>query len=196
MAEFETDYLAHHGIKGQKWGVRRFQNPDGTRTEAGKKRYNSSGGEKEKSVGNWVKDHKKELALVGGVALAAAGTAVAIKYGNDRLNNEAKVTIDEGIKAARAALKHDVANRKLLSDEELKRKVERLKLEAEFQKLVEKDLHPGREFYVAQAKGIGGKVLQNVGAGAILYGAKALLQDQFDRKEMANAVYNGGPKKK
>lgn len=32
-------YLCHHGIKGQKWGVRRFQNPDGTRTEAGKKRY-------------------------------------------------------------------------------------------------------------------------------------------------------------
>lgn len=24
------DYLAHHGIKGQKWGVRHFQNPDGT----------------------------------------------------------------------------------------------------------------------------------------------------------------------
>lgn len=32
------NYLAHHGIKGQKWGVRRFQNPDGTRTAAGKKR--------------------------------------------------------------------------------------------------------------------------------------------------------------
>ena len=30
--------LYHHGIKGQKWGVRRFQNPDGTLTEAGKKR--------------------------------------------------------------------------------------------------------------------------------------------------------------
>ena len=29
--------MAHHGIKGQKWGVRRFQNPDGTLTEAGKK---------------------------------------------------------------------------------------------------------------------------------------------------------------
>lgn len=30
--------LTHYGIKGQKWGVRRFQNKDGTRTAAGKKR--------------------------------------------------------------------------------------------------------------------------------------------------------------
>lgn len=34
------DELAHHGIKGMKWGVRRYQNADGTLTDAGKKRYN------------------------------------------------------------------------------------------------------------------------------------------------------------
>ena len=33
-----TEELEHHGIKGQKWGVRRFQREDGTRTAAGKRR--------------------------------------------------------------------------------------------------------------------------------------------------------------
>jgi len=38
---YPSDYLMHFGIKGQKWGVRRFQNPDGTLTAAGKERYGS-----------------------------------------------------------------------------------------------------------------------------------------------------------
>lgn len=35
------DELTHWGIRGMKWGIRRYQNPDGTLTEAGKKRYGS-----------------------------------------------------------------------------------------------------------------------------------------------------------
>jgi len=34
-----TDELYHHGIKGQKWGIRRYQNPDGSLTAAGRARY-------------------------------------------------------------------------------------------------------------------------------------------------------------
>lgn len=36
-----TDSLAHHGILGQKWGIRRYQNPDGSLTPEGKLRYAS-----------------------------------------------------------------------------------------------------------------------------------------------------------
>lgn len=36
MSEY---YLVHHGIKGQKWGVRRFQNEDGSLTSEGYQRY-------------------------------------------------------------------------------------------------------------------------------------------------------------
>ena len=39
---WEDNYLAHYGIKGQRWGVRRFQNTDGTLTEEGKRRYSAS----------------------------------------------------------------------------------------------------------------------------------------------------------
>ena len=39
MTYLYHDFLAHHGIKGQKWGIRRYQNDDGSLTEEGKKRY-------------------------------------------------------------------------------------------------------------------------------------------------------------
>lgn len=39
MNEYE---LYHHGIKGMKWGVRRYQNSDGSLTSAGKKRYSTT----------------------------------------------------------------------------------------------------------------------------------------------------------
>ena len=58
----KTDnYLAHHGIKGQRWGVRRYQNSDGSLTDAGRKRYGYA-----ESVENRVKNasSKKEQTYI------------------------------------------------------------------------------------------------------------------------------------
>ena len=54
-----SEYLEHHGIKGQKWGVRRFQNEDGSYTSSGKKRYGINGTGKTRKELN---AEKKQLA--------------------------------------------------------------------------------------------------------------------------------------
>lgn len=79
--------MYHHGIKGQKWGIRRFQNPDGTWTSAGKERYSDSDGKsrdaKEKApTGNTKK--KVAIGVATGAAIVAGTVLTAYlvkKYG-------------------------------------------------------------------------------------------------------------------
>lgn len=86
-----NDFLVHYGISGQKWGVRRFQNGDGTLTAEGKERYESDG----KDVLSISKKEKHELTeaeraarkekvkkflkVAGAVTLAAAAGYAAYK---------------------------------------------------------------------------------------------------------------------
>lgn len=83
-----TNYrvICHHGIKGQKWGVRRFQNEDGTRTEEGKRRERSGMSDNTKST---LKNVAKGAAIGIGVAAAAYG---AYKLGPTALK---KVPLDK-----------------------------------------------------------------------------------------------------
>ena len=68
--------LSHHGILGQKWGVRRFQNEDGTLTNAGKKRYSKEVKSLMEKSNNKLNNNYTKL-YVKGFNKAA-----------DRLNNE------------------------------------------------------------------------------------------------------------
>lgn len=54
--KMEQNYLIHHGIKGQKWGVRRYQNKNGSLTPRGKKRYRDK-------TENWSDDAKEASTL-------------------------------------------------------------------------------------------------------------------------------------
>ena len=55
-------YLAHEGILGMKWGVRRYQNPDGTLTEAGRLRYSRQMTKKRKAAAKKAAQTKKKAA--------------------------------------------------------------------------------------------------------------------------------------
>ena len=123
------EVLAHHGIKGQRWGVRRFQNADGTRTAAGKARERngeqgsapakkeSSSSKQRKRLTESQKAMLKKVAIGVGVA-AAAGLATygAVKY-SDAIKEQAfQKTIDRGADAIAKLEQSSIFNEYLTND--------------------------------------------------------------------------------
>jgi len=88
-------YLVHHGIKGQRWGIRRYQNEDGSLTPAGRKKYdvNDDGTAR-------MKDSYRRSQNVKGIVKTAVATSL-VSRGAAKLNAAKKLGMDGSTKAGK-----------------------------------------------------------------------------------------------
>lgn len=114
--------LQHHGIKGQKWGVRRYQNEDGSLTAKGKQRY----GTKENFEREYPQESKKKMKKAKqevDVYKDAAGKAQrGMEEGRQKKNKKQRENVDADVRER--AYK--------MSDQELRDAVNRLNMEERY----------------------------------------------------------------
>lgn len=172
----ENNELMHHGIVGMKWGVRRFQNKDGTLTARGKKRY------------------EKELAKIREEEKVVKNRE-QVKAKQDRLNarraslEERKKALDDTPEKKAKAPKEKAAKPRAkslseMSDAELQAAINRLNLENQYKSLNPVTVSSGKKFMDSAR--------DDVLIPALKKGAKEGLTKVFERVfgDAGNTIYD------
>lgn len=189
--------LTHHGIKGQKWGVRRYQNADGSLTMAGKARYTINERKKslatvstmsddelrssinrmnlekqyisttEENIRNSKQMLNKSLRTIGNVAIGTAITLGSAYVVKQLLTNQ------NNAKKAAEVIKN-------MTSDELEDKLNRLKKEKEYANLVN-DAFNNSNSFMNNALTISAKtVLTTALTGAMAYSLNAAISGKVD----------------
>lgn len=153
MRKIYIDELYHHGTKGMKWGVRRYQNKDGSLTAKGKKRYARDAREqgyskRDSETGKYYKQSKKkgreDLEVDASRYVKEDITrSKRLVEETGRMTGEIKRANDNAIRN-KPKEKMDLSN---MSDQELRERINRQMLENQYNNIfAPQNTSKGREY--------------------------------------------------
>lgn len=171
----KSDELYHWGIKGMKWGVRRYQNKDGTLTPAGKKHYGGEDADGSEKPDYAPKASKKK---------AGDYTDEELRAQINRMQMEKQYRDLAG----QTNVREDDPNR------ELKLERERLQLQRDVKSL-HKEINGGQTFVKTVMANAGQQALTKMATGAMLYAGQQSVKAIFNNPDLANAVGTGSLEK-
>ena len=190
-------YLVHHGTKGMKWGIRRYQNKDGSLTPAGKKRYDREMKKlrEEEAAIKTREATKAKLAKLEAKRqdLDARKKALDSEPEQNTAESKSKTTIAKPSKPEKRKKIKD------MSTEELRAMKERLQLEKDYKDLLkstrQESMSKGKTFVenvlTKSGENLATQVLNHFGAKAL----NSLININVDKDKKVDVIFANNKRK-